>query len=92
MVMSGKGVAPIAGLAACALVAAALAPAAPAYAWGDEGHEVVALIARSYLTLAARAQIDQLLSQDRDDFLAPDMARAATCADRYRSVNRSTAG
>ena len=77
-------------LATVALAAAvALAPA-PVRAWGDEGHEVVALIAYRHLTQVARGKVDALLQADTDTLTRPDIASRATWADRYRDSDRST--
>ena len=66
--------------------------ASPAFAWGDEGHRVVATIARSYLKRVARARVDALLASDPDTLTAPDMASRATWADKWRdSGHRETA-
>lgn len=64
---------------------------APALAWGDEGHEVVALIARTYLAPPVLQRVDQLLAEDADPLTAPDMASRATWADKYREDHRSSA-
>ena len=77
-----------------ALLAAAVAltVSGPAHAWGYEGHEIVALIARAELTPAVRAKVDALLAQDQDPLTAHDMAAEATWADAYRSAgHRETA-
>jgi nuclease S1 len=58
-----------------------------AYAWGDDGHKVVALIAEHYLTPAAKRQVDAMLAADTDNLTAHDIASAATWADRYRDSN-----
>jgi hypothetical protein len=66
--------------AACAFSLCAVA--APARAWSDEGHEVIALIADHYLEPAVRAQVSAIL--------AGPMDREATWADRYRDSDRNT--
>ena len=69
----------------------ALVPAR-ALAWGYEGHEVIALIARGYLTPTVRAKVDALLAADTDGLTAHDMASEATWADAFRSAgHRETA-
>ena len=56
-----------------------------ARAWGDEGHETIALIAEHYLTSAAKAQVDALLAADTLNTLtAHDIASEATWPDKYR--------
>ena len=73
------------------LVALALGVAGPAFAWGDLGHEVTALIAYRHLTPGARAKLDALLASDNDPLTAPDFASRATWADKYREGHRETA-
>ena len=69
----------------------ALLPA-PAFAWGYEGHQVIADIARNLLTPAVRAKVDALLATDTDSLTARDMASEATWADAFRSAgHRETA-
>ena len=71
---------------------ACLAAPSAAFAWGYEGHEIIADIARGYLTPAARAKVDALLAMDAGNTLtAHDMAEEATWADRWRET-RSTPG
>jgi hypothetical protein len=62
-----------------------------AIAWGDEGHQIVALIAEHYLTPAAKRQVDVLLAADTDSLTAHNIADAATWADKYRASHRETA-
>lgn len=69
----------------------ALSAPVPAYAWGNEGHETIARIARSYLTPAARARVDAILASDSDTLTASDMAARATWADVWRGSHRFTA-
>jgi hypothetical protein len=69
-------------LLAAALCAASLAPRA--YAWGHEGHEVVALIAYAYLTPTAKARVNALLASDPDNLTGRDFASRATWADAFR--------
>ena len=81
----------LADLAACAALLAAALPA-PALAWGYEGHEIIADIARLRLTPAVRAKVDALLATDTDTLTAHDMAAEATWADAYRGAgHRETA-
>jgi hypothetical protein len=64
------------------------APAASALAWGDEGHEVVALVARQYLRPAVLARVDAMLASDTGNALtAHDMAAEATWADKLRDAD-----
>jgi len=51
---------------------------APAMAWGYEGHEAIAAIARSLLDPGVRAQVDAILATDTDTLTRPDMIARAT--------------
>ena len=63
-----------------------------AHAWGNEGHEIIATIARDQLTPGVRAKVDALLAADTDTLTAHDMASEATWADAYRGAgHRETA-
>ncbi len=55
---------------AVAAIALALSPmfARPAMAWGDEGHEIIALIAQTHLDPAVRKKVGALLAADPDPF------------------------
>ena len=65
--------------------AVVFAPMKSARAWGDEGHETIALIAEHYLTPAAKAQVDALLAADTLNTLTEhDIASEATWPDKYR--------
>jgi hypothetical protein len=66
--------------AACALSLCGVA--APALAWSDEGHEVIALIADHYMQPAVRARVQAILGEPMD--------REASWADRYRDADRNT--
>ena len=66
------------------LAAASVVLPSPALAWGYEGHEVVADIARAELTPAVRAKVDAMLASDPDTLTGHDMASEATWADVYR--------
>ncbi|MFI4866824.1 MAG: S1/P1 nuclease [Steroidobacterales bacterium] len=71
-------------------IGCALAAWAPrAQAWGDEGHQIVALIAQQYLEARVKLRVEALLATD-DSGLVPDrsMASEATWADRYRDADR----
>ena len=72
------------------VAAACLSPSLPARAWGDEGHEIVAVIAYARLPPAAKAGADALLHADKDPLTAPDFISRATWADRYRDSDRDT--
>lgn len=71
-------------VAGLAVGAALLFAATPGYAWGPEGHEVVALIAQARLAPAVRARVERMLSADPDALTAHDIAAEATWADVYR--------
>jgi len=72
------------------LIAAALgllASPSAAFAWGSEGHQIVAEIARAYMTPQALARVDALLATDRSNSLTPhDMASEAVWADLYHAA------
>lgn len=79
------------------LLAATLFVPSAARAFGDEGHEVVALVARSQMTPKAAAQADRLLVLDKAAFKMRDggmtsdsWSRQATWADYYRTSQTST--
>jgi hypothetical protein len=74
-----------------ALVLLGALVAGPAFAWGDLGHQVTALIAYRHLNPAARAALDALLASDTDALTPADFASRASWADRYRSTHRETA-
>lgn len=57
----------------------------PAYAWGDEGHEVVGLIANHYLDPAVRAKVNAILAGDTTHLTPNTMIDSeATWADKFR--------
>jgi S1/P1 Nuclease len=61
----------------------------PALAWGDEGHEIIALVAERFLDPAVREKIAAMLAADPDNLTAHDIASEATWADRYRDSDRN---
>jgi len=69
----------------------ALAPR-PAFAWGDEGHEIIALVAERFLDPVVRERIAGMLAADPDNLTPHDIASAATWADRYRDTDRRGSG
>ena len=74
--------------AACVL--AAICTAGPrAFAWGDEGHEVIGLIAEHFLTSAARAAAERILAADDSGLVARDLEHESTWADKYRDSDRN---
>jgi hypothetical protein len=77
---------------AAVILVLALGLPAPALAWGNEGHEIIAAIAQGYLTPAARAKVDALLAADHDALTPPDMLSRSTWADAWRAAgHRETA-
>ena len=59
-------------------------------AWGDEGHEIISLIAEHYLDPAAGAKVITLLATDTATLTAHDIASEATWADKFRNSDRDT--
>lgn len=75
-----------------AAIGGGLTLTAPAAAWGFEGHEIIAAIARAELTPTVRAKVDAILATDRDTLTQPDMLSRATWADAWRAAgHRETA-
>jgi len=62
----------------------------PASAWGDEGHEVIGLIAEHYLQPAVRVRVLELLRHDDTGLVERDIAHEATWADKFRDSDRDT--
>lgn len=75
-----------------ALVTALCALSFPtgAFAWGDEGHEIVAAIARGYLTPPVHSKVEQMLAADEDTLTPHDMLAESVWADRYRSRHKES--
>jgi len=63
------------------------AQARPVLAWGDDGHQVVALVAQAFLAPDVRKKVAALLAADTDSLTQHDIASSATWADRYRDAN-----
>ena len=83
----------ILGRAGTALLAGACAvllclSSRPVWAWGDEGHEVIGLIAEYYLKPTVHARVLELLRQDDTGLVERDMAHESTWADKYRDSDR----
>ena len=72
--------------AACALLLCSIGR--PVWAWGDEGHEVIGIIADHYLEPAVRARVLELLGEDDTGLVERDMAHESTWADKYRDSDR----
>ena len=63
----------------------------PAYAWGDEGHEIIGRIADHYLKPAVRAKINAILAGDTTHLTANSgMVSETTWADKLRDSDRNT--
>ena len=62
-----------------------------ALAWGDEGHEIIGLIAQSHLSPTALKKLRALLAADPDDLTAHDIAAASTWPDKLRSLDDDSA-
>lgn len=58
-----------------------LATGSHAFAWGSEGHQVIALIAQSQLTPSARAEVERLLASEP----GATLATISTWADEHRN-------
>jgi hypothetical protein len=64
---------------------------ATGHCWGDEGHEIVGLIAEHYLEPAVRARVIALLAQDASGLTrGTGVAEEATWADKFRDSDRDT--
>jgi hypothetical protein len=70
----------------CGTIAFALCAlwSSPTFACGDEGHEVIALIAQARLDPVALQKVEAMLAADPDTLTAHNIADAATWADRFR--------
>jgi hypothetical protein len=77
-------------LSACALLALFVTAPYPAFAWGDTGHEIIALITEHYLDPAVPAKLAMLFAADADTLTGHDIASEATWADKYRDSDRYT--
>jgi hypothetical protein len=74
-----------------ALILVGVAPPHPAHAFGDEGHQVIALIADHYLEPAVRTRVQALLDADTSGLTTDTgIASEATWADHYRDSDRNT--
>jgi len=63
----------------------------PAFAWGDEGHEAIGLIAERYLEPRVLLRVREILASDDSGLTATDIAHEATWADKYRDSDRDGA-
>ena len=62
----------------------------PAFAWGDLGHQVIALVADPSLKPQVRVKIKALLASDTSGLTPADLAHQATWADKFRDSDRNT--
>lgn len=76
-------------LAAAVMLLALRCPAA--FAWGDEGHEAIGLIAERHLEPEVLRRVNELLASDDSGLTATDIAHEATWADKYRDSDRDGA-
>jgi len=79
-------------VAALALLVVGLVGGLPrANAWGDEGHEIIALVAGYLLEPAVRARVQALLAADTSGLTRDTgIGSEATWADHYRDSDRHT--
>src|SRR5205823_13189605 len=75
-------------LASAALVL--VTQASEVLAWGDEGHEIVGVIAYAQLTPAVRRKVDALLAADKDQLTPADFPSRTTWADKWRDSDRNS--
>jgi hypothetical protein len=61
-----------------------------ALAWGDEGHEVIGLIADHYLEPEVRNRVRSILAGDDSGLTLRDIAHESTWADKFRDFDRNT--
>lgn len=73
------------------LIAGALLLPGKAFAWDEEGHKIVALIADHYLDPAVKQKVDAMLAADTDALTKHDIASEAVWADTYRDLDRKKA-
>jgi hypothetical protein len=74
------------------LAACVVAAPRPAAAWGDEGHQLIGLIAYKLLDPTVRSKVDAMLAADRDPSTPPDFVSRTTWADKYRDAARNQGG
>ncbi len=61
-----------------------------ALGWGDQGHQIVALVADHFLEIEVRNRVNALLTGDDTGLTPKDLAHEATWADRYRDSDRNS--
>lgn len=64
----------------------------PAAAWGDDGHQLIGLIAYKLLDPTVRSKVDVMLAPDRDPSTPSDFISRTTWADKYRDAARNQGG
>jgi hypothetical protein len=77
-------------LLSCVAAALLAGAALDARAWGDEGHQVVGVIAYERLTPAAKKKVDALLAADSNALTAKDFVSRTTWADKWRDSDRNS--
>lgn len=87
MRMSSRGWAPVVALSL--ILFASGAPRA--FAWGDRGHEITALIAWQFMTPTTQQRVMQILATDDSGLAGPTIAAQSTWADKYRDSDRDEA-
>src|SRR5581483_1576460 len=77
------------GIQALGIILALSSVPTAVYAWGDEGHEIVALIAAHYLEPAVLTKVNNMLATDTTN-LTPSrkMDIEATWADKFRESSQ----
>jgi hypothetical protein len=76
-----------------AMIAGVVLPIYPSvgWSWGDEGHEIIALIAEHYLKPQVRSRVQAILDTDPTGLThGTGMAAEATWADKFRDSDRDT--
>jgi hypothetical protein len=61
-----------------------------AWGWGDEGHEIVGVIASHYLKPKVKQKVVAILAADNDSLTAHTIAAETTWADKFRDSDRNT--
>src|SRR5262249_39938920 len=70
------------------VLGALVAGGANAFAWGNEGHEAIGLIAEHFLEPSVRQQVAVLLTADSEPSVPSTIRDRATWADKYRDSGR----
>ena len=78
------------GVATGVLLAGLLSMPGAAFAWGNEGHEIVGQIATHFLKPAVRQRVFAMLAADPDPLTAHDFVSETTWADRFRDSDRNS--